>query len=290
MVIFETPAGALGRGPRVATFGSCRVANPFFALRDLGDLRICDAALAATHSASEALQTLRFVLGQVSIPDWLSPFVFEIETTPDPSRIAATLRRGVDATIVEISDRRQFVFDGFYLQQNFLSRVLVQPSRGALLPWYREVSACGGATAECVADALERLRSGGRAPDERVAELLSRIQLERPDRAEIARTIEAMRQRLDCAWVVVGAITVPGLDGAIMADRRVLNADLATICQENGARFFDPARLVAEHGPERVLELGRQSQRVRAILFSHRRPRARQRGACGGWRPGLDRH
>jgi hypothetical protein len=55
-------------------------------------------------------------------------------------------------------------------------------------------------------------------------------------------------------WVVEGALTSPGVGGAMMADRRALNADLRAACERCGALFFDPTDMVAVHGPTVVFD------------------------------------
>jgi hypothetical protein len=65
MVKFKLPSD--GGGLRACCLGSCRVHDPLYRLRDRGDLRICDAGFAATHSAAEALQALDLVTGDQTI-------------------------------------------------------------------------------------------------------------------------------------------------------------------------------------------------------------------------------
>ena len=254
MVIFELPSNAEGPTLRGASLGSCRVRNPLYVLRERGDLRICDAGMAATHTAAEALQTLRLVKGEISIPDGLSPFVFETEKAPPTERLAQTLSGGIDVCLLEVSGDRQFAYGDSLLQQNFVSRGLVQAHHGALLGWYREICLGRSIDEELVQVSLGKLREGGFRHDEWMANLLRGLRLHRQDGDELSRTLREMMARVDGRWVVIGAITVPGQEGATMRDRRELNATLKAVAQGCGAAFFDPTHLVATYGRTATLD------------------------------------
>jgi|GEM_PF-1653021 len=254
MIIFELPSNDGGLGPRAASLGSCRVRNPLYVLRDRGDLRICDGGLAATHTAAEALQTLRLVTGEARIPDELAPYVFETDKTPSTERLARTLEGGVEVFLLEVSDDKQFVYGDVLLQQNFVSRSLVQAHQGALLGWYREI--CQGRVADgaLVETSLEKLRAGGSRHDAWMADLLRGLRLRRPDDDELAQTLGEMMERAAGRWAVVGAITVPGHEGAMMHDRRVLNEKVARAARRCGAAFFDPSQFVSDYGRRTALD------------------------------------
>lgn len=254
MVIFELPSNAERIGLRAASLGSCRVRNPLYVLRDRGDLRICDGALAATHTAAEALQTLRLISGETHIPDELAPYVFETEKTPSTERLAQTLKGGVEVFLLEVCDDKQFSYGEVLLQQNFVSRELVQAHHGALLAWYREI--CQGRKPDeaLIEASLDRLRAGGFRHDTWMADLLRGLRLRRHGEDELARTLGEMMERMKGRWAVVGAITVPGHEGATMHDRRLLNEKIAEAARQCGATFFDPSGFVSAYGRETALD------------------------------------
>ena len=254
MVIFELPATRDGGGLRAASLGSCRVRNPLYVLRDRGDLTICAGGLAATHTAAEARQTLALVRGELSISDFLSPYIFETDRAPSVAGLRRTLGGGVDVFLLEVSDDKQFYYGDICLQQNFVARSLVQPCRGALLGWYREICLGRPIDEDCVQTALGKLREGGFRHDEEMADLLRQMRLERHGADDHAATLKTMMTLVGGRWIVVGAIVVPGHQGAIMHDRRTLNDNLgaaATLC---GATFYDPSQLVVDHGRATALE------------------------------------
>ncbi|MEO7027320.1 MAG: hypothetical protein ABI056_07175, partial [Caulobacteraceae bacterium] len=256
MVIFELPAGAGRAGVRAATLGSCRVRNPIFALRERGDLMVCDAGLVATHSAPEALQSLRLILGESRIDDFLAPYVFEAQTQPDVERLARTLAGGVEAFIVEISDDKQFTYDGVQLQQNFVSRQLVKAHGHALLSWYRDVCLGRPIVEETVQAAMTAMRDSGFAADSRMNDLLRHLRLHRLDTDEIVDSLRQLMSRAPGRWTVMGTFLVPGHEGAVMDGRAHLNQKLADAAARCGANFFDPSVLVVEHGRETALDAG----------------------------------
>lgn len=248
MVIFELPAHQRVGDLRAWALGSCRVRNPLFVLRDRGDLRIRAEGPTPTHTAAEALQSLAIVAGECVIPDYLHPLIFESEHRPAIDRLARTHREGIDVFLLEISDNRQFTYGDILLNQNFVSRHLVQPQRGALLNWYREISRGEFALEATVQAALANLREGGFRHDEQMAGLLRGIRLEQCDPREIAHTLEAMAARMGGRWIVVGPFATPGDEGDIMRRRRAFNEALSEAAARSDAVFYDPSRLLVQHG------------------------------------------
>jgi hypothetical protein len=256
MHIFELRPGADGVALRVASLGSCRVHRPLQALRARGDLRMCDRGLGATHSAAESLQAIRLLRGETHVPDALAPYVFDREKTPSTELLAQTLAGGVEVFLLEVCDDRQFSCGPVLLQHNFVLRKLVQPYRGALLPWYRQVCTSGASDEVCVQTALSNLGEIGVAPSEGMTRLLRDMRLGRADGEEIGREVDEMMAKSGGRWIVVGAITIPGLDGATMRDRRALNGKLEALAAPRGVVFYDPTRLIVDHGRETVLDSG----------------------------------
>jgi hypothetical protein len=256
MVIFELPATRDGGDLRATSLGSCRVRNPLFVLRDRGDLRIRAEGPTPTHTAAEALQSLAVALGEQVIPEALNPYVFESDHRPSADRLASALREGIDVFLLEISDDKQFSYGDIRLNQNFVSRNLVQAHRGALLDWYREI--CRGRQAEesSVQTALGKLRDSGSRHDEAMADLLRRIKLERNGGSEIAETLATLTAKMGGRWAVVGPFAVPGDEGDIMQRRRAFNEALNQACGRCGALFYDPSQLLFAHGKATALAGG----------------------------------
>jgi len=256
MVIFELPATRHGSDLRAAALGSCRVRNPLFVLRDRGDLRIRAEGPTPTHTAAEALQSLAVALGERAIPDALGSYVFESDPAPSADRLARALREGIDVFVLEISDDKQFSYGDICLNQNFVSRNLVQAHRGALLDWYREI--CRGRHAEesSVQTALGKLRDSGARHDESMAALLRGIKLERGDGPQIAETLGALTAKMGGRWIVIGLFAIPGDEGDVMRRRRAFNEALSVAATHCGALFYDPSQLLFSHGAATALAGG----------------------------------
>ncbi|MBA3810157.1 MAG: hypothetical protein H0X27_00630 [Caulobacteraceae bacterium] len=240
----------------MATLGSCRVHIPLGRLAGLGELTHYTQGMALTHTAAEAMQTLDLVMGARRIPEALALFVFGAEPLPPPDLLREGLRRGIDAVLLEVSQARQFLYGDICLQTNLFSRHFIRAHGGALLPWFRLL--CGGRTIDeaVIQSALENLRAGGHRPDEQVVDLLRGVRMEIPGRVEIARTLEAMMVKLGGRWTVIGALEAPGHEGAIMRQRRALNATLEQAAGQCGAAFYNPTRLIIDHGRATVLDGG----------------------------------
>ena len=256
MYVFELPSKRQAGGTRVATIGSCRVRNPFTALQDLGELKVCDYGLSFTHSISESRQAMETVLGLRSIPSEFSRYIYGTGATPPSDRLRRTLAGGVDVFLLEVCGAKQFSCEGYFLQQHFVNRELVQPNRSALLAWYRQLAKAGEVEDAVVDAALQKLREAGGADMPLFERLLRHTRLGRTDAQAIEHTLLAMMAMAPGRWVLEGALTSPGAGGAIMDERRELNADLRAVCERCGALFFDPSEMVEAHGPTVVFEHG----------------------------------
>ncbi len=256
MYVFELPSKSEARGIRVATIGSCRVRNPFSALQDLGELKVCDYGLGFTHAVGESRQALETLLGLRDIPAEFSPYVYGTAEPPDSARLRRALGAGVDVFLLEVSAARQFSCEDVFLQQNFVNRELVQKHRGALQAWFRRLAKSGEVEGAIVDEALEKLREAGQANMPLFERLLRRTRLSGTDAPAVESTLSAMMAMAPGPWAVVGSFTSPGVGGAIMEDRRALNADLKAACERCGALFFDPTDLVEAYGPTVVFDEG----------------------------------
>ncbi len=256
MVVFELPATRHGGALRVVALGSCRVKNPMFVLRDQGDLRVVAEAPTPTHTADEAAQSLAFFTGERRIPEELNQFIFEYDHRPAQARLTRALSQRADVYVLEISDDKQFSYEGVCLNQNFVSRHFVQPHRGALLDWYREIARNKQAEESSVQAALGKLRDGGFRHDEAMANLLRGIRLDRRDGEQVRATVETLRSKFSGEWMIVGPFTIPGDTGAVMTRRREFNKGLREIATLCDVRFFNPTRLIREHGKDGVLDGG----------------------------------
>ena len=253
MVVYELPATREAGALRALTLGSCRVRNPLFVLRDQGLLRIRGEGPTPTHTAEEAAQSLALFMGEMDIPDFLDPYVFETPTRPEFDRLGQLIAEEIDVFLLEVSDYRQFSFRGVKLNQNFVTRHLVKPRRGALLDWYREISRGEAAREETIEAARAKLRAAGFTDEGPIVDLLRHVQLTTCDPSATAATIGDLARRLGGQWVIVGPFAIPGNDSDLMGRRRALARDLADAAAAAGALFYDPTKLLVEYGATTAL-------------------------------------
>ena len=256
MVIFETPSKQDNGGPRIAVFGSCRLRHPVSRLHDDGDIRICNWGLKEVHSILEVKQSLDFVRGARTIDDRLSDYVFETPYVPDVSALASSLRDGVDVFLIEVSDSKQFCFDDVIFQQNFFARQFVRRHGELMLPWFRSMTRGQAPDEAVVAEILSRLPAEVDERDALAGDILRRMRLTRSGEEEVLDTLKAMIASVGGRWIVFGAVTMENAPQAMMRDRRTLNENLKSACEQTGALFYDPAELIAEHGKETVMDAG----------------------------------
>jgi hypothetical protein len=150
----------------------------------------------------------------------------------------------IDVCWVEVSARNQFYYRDTYIQQNMLTRILVQPRRAALLPWFRVLTREGAADEACVENARERLAQDGFDHDDRLIDLLRHVRREIPSAGEVEADLEAIRSKLGGRLIICGAIAVPESSGAVADQRRLLNQMLASVAERCGAEFYDPSELL----------------------------------------------
>jgi len=256
MLIFELPSTPDSEGLRVSTLGSCRVHIPLRMLADRGELSHCAQGMSLTFTAAEALQIVDLMVSERRIPDALCPFVFGADRMPAAHLLRRSLRRGLDAVLVEVSDLRQFRYGDTCLRTNLFTRNFVRSYGGALLPWFRQLCS-GQATDEAsVQAALEGLRESGQGVDEQVVDLLRGVRMEIPGCAEIVQALDAMMSMLGGRWTVIGALEAPGHEGQLLRDRRALNDILERAARECGAVFYNPTRLIIDHGRATVMDRG----------------------------------
>lgn len=256
MVVCELPATREGPALRALVLGSCRVRNPMFTLRNQGLLRIQAELPTPTHTAEEAMQALTIVMGDTDTPAFLDPYIFESPSRPNFDRVRDYMNRGIDVFMLEVSDFRQFSFQGICLNQNFVTRHLVQPYRGALLEWYRQISWERPGREETVDRAIANLQAAGYPYEGEIVDLLRHVRLEPTPEEQIRHTLVALSSRMGGRWVIVGPFAIPGDEGAVMTRRRGFNAVLAEAARSAGALFFDPSQLLVEYGPATALAGG----------------------------------
>jgi len=239
-----------GSKTKVAQIGTCRLNNPLRrGAARLGFTLQNDRNYGYTHNSSEALQQLRFKLGEVQIPD-------------DVARLIC--RRGTDTKLtgsydlpdlnfIEISSAKLITCQGWAVQLNYLNRhfadFLSNRDRAA---WFWQLAT------EATADQLlARLQAepAYKRLDATDQTLLAALRLAESDPARLGRDIDAIVERLGADKIVlVTHIDARLADGSAIASRSQLIADVRDSAQQRGLRCYDPTSAMEGIGQDRAVE------------------------------------
>jgi len=99
---------------KIYVVGSCRVHGP---LR--GRPGYQRPIVGYTHTAKEAIQRIRFVRGEVSIPNAVAPFVFARQQTPVVTAAHRKSLDSADVVVVEVCSAKDVFLDGYSLNLNY---------------------------------------------------------------------------------------------------------------------------------------------------------------------------
>lgn len=101
---------------RFYVIGSCRVHGPLRGRSGYGR-----PIVGYTHTTKEAIQRIRYIRGEIVIPDSVAPYVFSRYRAPV---VTATRRRALDEAglvLVEVCSAKQVQHMGFWLNLNYAS-------------------------------------------------------------------------------------------------------------------------------------------------------------------------
>ncbi len=253
MIVFDLPHS--NKTHRVAIIGSCRVRTPILTLKSFGELELFINQPALTHSFLEGRQNMRHAWGEARVPDIFAPYIFETDTSPTPERYPRKILDGIDTVLVEMCDSRQIRKDEWVFQSNYFSRQFVQKHAAELLEWYRAFSKGKEISNELIETTLEKLRSSGAATGA-AEDILRNARLEMPDRNKVIEDAKSLAADRSKRWIFLSHFVVDENHGAIMEDRRRLATYVQDAADAVGAEFFNPSRLLAHYGREKVLRGG----------------------------------
>lgn len=253
MIVFDLAHS--NKTHRIAIIGSCRVRTPILTLKSLGELELLINQPALTHSFLEGRQNMRHAWGEARVPDVFAPYIFETDTSPAPEKYPRKILDEVDTVLVEMCDSRQIRKDEWLFQSNYFSRQFVQKHAAELLEWYRAFSKGKEISSELIETTLEKLRVSGAATSA-AEDILRNARLEMPDRDKVIEDAKSLAADRSKRWIFLSHFVVEDNHGAIMEDRRRLATYVKDAADAVGAEFFNPSRLLAHYGREKVLRGG----------------------------------
>jgi len=232
----------------ITTLGTCRIADTIAASAKSRPFQVENTNVYGfAHTPKEILQQIDYLEGSKTFPQELARFM-------SADGLFERGKRGdTNAFIVEISTLKEIIFEGWYLQINYMERAL-RAARG-------------------VFDAFSKLKSERDLSIRRatlravpgfpkLSSLDQRVVLEGYVRNGTFEELEAdmveIVRRLPGSVIFVNHINLPGANGTLIESRAQLVKWVQQICERRGYRHFDPTPYVQEYGRDHALaDLGR---------------------------------
>lgn len=234
----------------VAPIGTCRLNSPLRRGAVRHGFKISDGRnYGYTHTSTEALQQLRFMLGEHDIPDNLVPLICRNSMTVP---VTAAHERS-DLYFVEISSAKSLTCEGWATQLNYVSRHFADfLSDKARAKWFWRLAT------EETSDELQRRLYAEPAflrlsnEDQR---RLANLRMKAFDPEQLHRDINGIADRLGKdRMVLVTHVDAQTPDGDIIASRSKLIAQVISCAEANGIRYYDPTSAMKIMGQEHAME------------------------------------
>lgn len=227
----------------ISTIGSCRVAGPMTKLQAQRSFVLDNRLLYGfTHNTKETIQAIRFMRGELRLPESLWPFISD-----QPFRNGNSTPHAPDAHyVVEISSVKVLELDGLYLQLVRFKEAL------SVCPDLRKIF-FDHPGAEQRGQRLQLLQA---TPS--FARLATHIQhalthtvVRSQTAAEIEEDLHTIAQLLGPKLVLVTHCNAKNATGELIAERAKMVARVAQAAARLGLVSVDPGALLAGFGQER---------------------------------------
>jgi hypothetical protein len=224
--------------------------------------RIPNGVLPSTYSVDEAIQLVRFIAGDITIPPELRPFC-SIPLALDPTAVPGGALSTADVVILEVNSPVRIVYRDLCLVRSEIMGRIFEPLRallpdivGAINAWYyRGLLSCEEAVRKSASEALASSVPG----DWENAELLRSILLETRgfirNAQELEQGISALLGLLE--WVPVGVMTYTHQytpDGRPLPWPPDFVEQQVTAATNLGLPYFQPSRVVERLGVAESLQ------------------------------------
>lgn len=247
---------------KVATLGSCRIANPMQAASTAGRVGLAKLDVGYLHTTSEALQILDWLDGEDVEPtlNGLLPFP---RTAATPSRPQA------DVFIVEISSLKKVIIGDWVLQLNYFTERL--RDNEALLEIFKDNVRADQRDRRAI---LLGSQPGFADLDASSRRVLVDAYVEAVSREEIERDMLEICTRLSAPVLFVTHCNIPGQHGQILRDRERISLWMAEMRAKHGLCVYDPTADVMAFGIERAMTdegrgLAHYTEAFQEVLSQH---------------------
>lgn len=233
---------------KMTPIGSCRIVDPLRRARDTFGFKMNRGrSMGFTHSSPEAVQQLKFMLGEVDIPEALWPCV----SNTDREEVIAQEHDASDIYLVELSSEKILSHGDTYLQLNYL-----RTHFGAFFKDNTRKNAYWKAiekqTPEEVAAFLDEVWS--ETPEQqKEAAFLREVRLRRADEAQTRRDIRYLRDTLPNVLFITHVNALEDTGTTIKTRDRFVQM-VKQIAEEEGCAIYDPTELVMSVGQTVALE------------------------------------
>ncbi len=232
----------------ITPIGSCRIVDPLRRARSGYGFELSrNRSFGFTHTSPEAVQQLKFMRGELDIPEALWPYV----SNNDRAEVLAQAPKSGDIHVVELSSEKILSMNGVYLQLNYL--------RTQFVPFFADGKrknaywkAIEKGTQEDI-DAL--LAEHWSETDEQKADcaVLRNIRLRRADEEQTRADIRYLKEALPFV-VFVTHVNAIDSGGTVIKTRDRYIQMVKRIAGEEGCLVIDPTDMMQHMGQQEALE------------------------------------
>lgn len=223
----------------VAPIGSCRVTAPLrLAQSDYGFDLNKTRNYGYCHSPAEAVQQVRFMQGQLALPQELWPL---IARGVDYNATQKAIHRTADLYVVELSSSKEITIDGICVQLNYLTAQFSSffENNGRARHFWDHAAAGDQ-------DAIDANLQGAKLPEKDIA-ILRRIRLHYVDAKGLRESVDTLQDLLPNV-LFVSHIDAQLPDGTTLASRSEFIEMVRRVVVESGAMLYDPTQKMREIG------------------------------------------
>lgn len=232
----------------ISPIGSCRIVDPLRRARSVYGFEMNRGRTTGfTHSSPEAVQQLRFLRGEIDIPDDLWPYI----SSKDRDEVRSQTFEEPDIYIVELSSTKVLLMGGYCLQLNYLRTQFEAffKDNSRKNAYWKAIRQLGQ---EDIDSLLAQSWSGTPGKDADSA-ILRQIRLSNADAEQTRADIRYLRDTLP---VVLFVTHVNAVDesGERIKTRDDYVEMVKSIAAEEGCAVYDPTDSMVEMGQDVALE------------------------------------
>jgi hypothetical protein len=234
---------------RLTAIGSCRVANPLRRAEARGLIGVNAARIYGyTHTPAEALQQVRWLSGEIALPEAVAPLVMPGQSPAQAMQAARHVPS--DHYLVELSSAKDVRAGGIPVQLNYVQRhfATVLSDRAFSAAFWRLAT---GASEDRKNDLIDSSPACLALPPGDLA-LLRSLTATRVTPDSLRSDLAAIADRLPGLLVVTHCAAATA-DGRPLATRSAFVAEVAAAARDLGLDCFQPAAVMAGFGQARAL-------------------------------------